>query len=160
VPLKTVRFDELLLQAHEEVQRRHPTCRIDLEFSEPAPGREGAPFNVMGNEALLLSAVLNVMENACKFSKDSHQPVTAMLTSLRDGVKLEVSDHGMGMSEADRQQVFVPFFRAETVRDVPGHGIGLPLTAKIMSLHNGAVQVESQLGEGTKVSLQIPAERL
>ncbi|QDA58875.1 sensor histidine kinase [Hymenobacter jejuensis] len=159
VPLKPVRFDELLLQAHEEVQRRHPTCRIDLEFGDPAPGRENAPYTVLGNEALLLSAVLNVMENACKFSKDSQQPVTAVLTSLRDYVQLEVSDHGMGMSEADRQQVFVPFFRAETVRDVPGHGIGLPLTAKIMSLHSGAIQVESQLGAGTKVSLRMPALR-
>ena len=65
-------------------------------------------------------------------------------------------DQGLGMSETDRQQVFVPFFRAEAVRNVPGHGIGLPLTSKIMELHGGRIQVESQLGRGTQVRLILP----
>jgi len=156
VPLTELRLDELLLQAHEEVQRRHPTCRVDLEFGDvPASVRQ--PFAVRGNEALLLSAFLNVLENACKFSAGSVAPVLASLTTTAGYVVLEVRDNGVGMSEADRQQVFVPFFRAEAIRTVPGHGIGLPLTAKIMALHGGAVRVESQLGEGTQVWLEWPA---
>ena len=156
VPLTTLRLDELLLQAHEEVQRRNPTCRVDLEFGD-VPAMIRHPFAVKGNEALLLSAFLNVLENACKFSKDSKQPIVASLTTTASRVFLEVRDHGVGMTEADRQQVFVPFFRAEAIRMVPGHGIGLPLTSKIMALHGGSVRVESELGEGTQVWLHWPA---
>ncbi len=156
VPLTMVRLDELLLQAHEEVQRRHHTCRVDLEFGD-VPAQVRQPFAVRGNEALLLSALLNVLENACKFSVGSEEPVLAVLSTTATSVVLEVRDHGVGMSEADRQQVFVPFFRAETMRAIPGHGIGLPLTAKIMSLHGGVVRVESQLHHGTQVWLEWPA---
>nr|WP_262904601.1 HAMP domain-containing sensor histidine kinase [Hymenobacter lucidus] len=154
VPLALVRLDELLLQAHEEVLRRQPTFRIDLEFGEPAA--DGGAFEVMGNEPLLLSAVLNVLENACKFSKDTHHPIMAILTCVGRQVQLQVVDEGVGMTEADRQQVFVPFFRAEAIRTVPGHGIGLPLTAKIMALHGGSIRVDSKLGVGTQVTLQLP----
>jgi signal transduction histidine kinase len=156
VPLTTLRLDELLLQAHEEVQRRHPTHRVDLEFGD-VPAQIQQPFAVRGNEALLLSAFLNVLENACKFSTGASKPVLASLTTTTQHVVLEVRDYGVGMNEADRQQVFVPFFRAEAIRTVPGHGIGLPLTAKIMSLHGGTVRVESQLGHGTQVMLEWPA---
>ncbi|SHK89298.1 sensor histidine kinase [Hymenobacter psychrotolerans] len=156
VPLTVLRLDELLLQAHEEVQRRNPTCRVDLEFGD-VPAMVRQPFAVRGNEALLLSAFLNVLENACKFSKHSAEPIVASLTSTATRVFLEVRDHGVGMTEADRQQVFVPFFRAEAIRTVPGHGIGLPLTSKIMALHGGTIRVESELGHGTQVWLHWPA---
>ncbi|WP_165903779.1 HAMP domain-containing sensor histidine kinase [Hymenobacter gummosus] len=153
VPLKPLHLDELLLQAHEEVQRRHPTCRIDLHFQLPA---EAPDPLVRGNEALLLSAILNVLENACKFSSGTEQPVVATLAALDGRISLEVRDQGVGMSEADRQQVFVPFFRADNARGVPGHGIGLPLTHKIMELHGGSIQVQSALGQGTTVTLELP----
>lgn len=156
VPLARVRVDELLLQAHEEMQRRQPTCRIDLAFKELLTEKQAAAFEVMGNEALLLVAILNILENACKFSHGSRQPVVATLSLTTSQVLLEVVDFGVGMSEADRRQVFVPFFRAEMVRNVPGHGIGLPLTSKIMTLHNGSVQVHSQLHAGTRVQLNWP----
>ncbi|WP_223284640.1 sensor histidine kinase [Hymenobacter qilianensis] len=156
ITLGLVRLDELLLQAHEEMQRRQPTCRIDLAFHENGKAEQDTVFEVRGNEALLLAAILNVLENACKFSRDSKKPIMATLSSNEKRVMLEVLDYGLGMNEADRQQVFVPFFRAETVRNVPGHGIGLPLTAKIMGLHCGSVQVESQLNIGTRVILEWP----
>jgi signal transduction histidine kinase len=156
VPLKPLHLDELLLQAHEEVQRRHPTCRIDLDFQLPP---EAPDPLVRGNEALLLSAALNVLENACKFSHGSEQPVMATLASHEGYIRLEVRDRGVGMSEADRQQVFVPFFRADNARGVPGHGIGLPLTHKIMELHGGSIRVQSTLGQGTTVTLELPKLR-
>ncbi|WP_019948331.1 sensor histidine kinase [Hymenobacter aerophilus] len=158
VPRTRLRLDELLLLAHEELHRRHPTRRIDLDFRE-APGTAGpAPFGVLGNEALVLVAFLNILENACKFTAAKPAaPIVATLTSGGGRVQLEVVDQGPGMSEADRRQVFVPFFRAEAVRTVPGHGIGLPLTAKIMELHGGRIAVASILEQGTRVLLDFPA---
>ncbi|WP_400191514.1 ATP-binding protein [Hymenobacter sp. B81] len=154
VPLTRLRFDELLLQAHDEVRRRHPTYRIDLDFQLP-PDLDPV---VEGNEPLLLVAMLNVLENACKFSRGAPRPVLASLSADARRLRLVVSDWGVGMAEADRLQVFVPFFRADNARGVPGHGIGLPLTNKIMELHGGAVHVSSQLGQGTQVMLELPRQ--
>ena len=151
VPMAPIGLDDLLLQAHEQLLRRHPTCRVDLDFGE------AESFVVRGNEALLLSAILNILDNACKFSQQNGGTVTATLARTRQHLSLLVSDEGPGLSAADLQQVFVPFFRAASARTVPGHGIGLPLAARIMALHGGTVRVESEPGQGTQVWLEWPA---
>jgi signal transduction histidine kinase len=154
VPMAEVRMDEVLLQAHEQILRRHPTCRVDLDFGDAA---EGSPsFAVRGNEPLLMAAVLNVLDNACKFSRGSGQPVTATLAAVGRRLTLLVADHGPGMAAADLDQVFLPFFRAASTRVIPGHGIGLPLTAQIMALHNGTVRLDSELGQGVEAWLELP----
>ena len=152
VPMTAVHLDELLLQAHEQLLRRHPTCRVDLDFGE------AESFLVHGNEALLMSAVLNILDNACKFSAGTGGTVTATLARTPGYLTLLVADEGPGLTPADLQQVFVPFFRAAAARAVPGHGIGLPLAARIMALHSGTVRVESELGQGTQVWLQWPGK--
>jgi len=152
VPMAPVHLDELLLLAHEQILRRYPTRRVDLEL-----GDEAAPA-VHGNEALLLAALLNVLDNACKYSAGATEPVLATLLPHGRRLRLLVQDHGSGLSAADLEQVFVPFFRAASVRALPGHGIGLPLTAQIMALHGGVVRVASEAGQGTKVWLEWPAQ--
>nr|WP_262895148.1 HAMP domain-containing sensor histidine kinase [Hymenobacter jeongseonensis] len=153
VPMAKVRLDELLLQAHEQLLRRHPTCRVDLDFGE---ADDSGAYVVRGNEALLLSAMLNVLDNACKFSAGNNGTVTATLARTGATLTLLVADEGPGLSGADLQQVFVPFFRAASARAVPGHGIGLPLAARIMALHGGVIRVESEVGQGTQVWLEWP----
>ncbi|RZK45431.1 MAG: ATP-binding protein, partial [Hymenobacter sp.] len=83
-------------------------------------------------------------------------PVLATLLPAAGHLRLLVQDHGPGLSPADLEQVFVPFFRAASVRGLPGHGIGLPLTAQIMALHGGVVRVASEPGQGTQVRLEWP----
>jgi signal transduction histidine kinase len=151
--MATVHLDEVLLQAHEQLLRRYPACRIDLDFGDVD---DRGWFAVRGNEALLLSAITNVLDNACKFSARWGDTVTASLSRVGSAVSLRVADEGLGLAPADLQQVFVPFFRAATARSVPGHGIGLPLAARIMALHGGTVRVESEPGRGTLVSMVWP----
>ena len=154
VPMTTVRLDELLLLAYEQVLRRYPTCRVDLELAE---ADDPGALSVRGNEALLLSAMLNILDNACKFSASTSGTVTATLAQRGQQLSLLVADEGPGLSADDLQQVFVPFFRTTAARAVPGHGIGLPLAARIMALHGGTVRVASELGKGTQVWLEWPA---
>ena len=154
VPMTAVRLDELLLLAHEQLLRRHPTSRVDLDFGE---ADDVGSFVVRGNETLLLAAVLNILDNACKFSKATGGTVTATLARTRTHLTLLVADQGPGLTAADLQQVFVPFFRTAAARAVPGHGIGLPLAARIMALHGGTVRLESAPGQGTQVWLEWPA---
>ena len=157
VPMALVRLDELLLQAHEQLLRRYSTCRVDLDLGE---SEDAGAFAVRGNEPLLLSAVLNVLDNACKFSAGTSGTITATLARTATGLTLLVADEGPGLSAADLQQVFVPFFRGASARAVPGHGIGLPLAARIMALHGGTMRLNSEAGLGTHVWLEWPLAQI
>ncbi|QHL86809.1 HAMP domain-containing protein [Nibribacter ruber] len=153
IPMAALQMDELVWQACTEAKKRSPAIMLDVQFENmPEDEKE---LQVWGNDALLLIAVVNVLENASKFSmKDAAISVTIEVQA--QDLILKVRDQGIGMTPEDVRKVFVPFFRAENVRDISGHGIGLPLAEKIIKLHRGSIQVNSQLNQGTEVVLSFP----
>jgi signal transduction histidine kinase len=114
---------------------------------------------IKGNEPLLLIALLNVLENAKKFSSEG-DAVQASIQVLDQEVVLTVSDKGRGIGPSDLKRVFVPFFRAENVRDIMGHGMGLPLAERVIKLHKGSIQIKSAIGKGTEVKIALPSQVL
>ncbi len=148
-----LRFDELALMARDQVMKRRPDAHIDIEFAELPDDSDR--LIVKGNEALLLIAMVNVIENAIKFSP-SGRSATVRIVLDKNSSMLVVKDRGLGITEEDLKHVFVPFFRAENVRDITGHGIGLPLTERILKLHRGTIAVHSKINEGTEVTLTLP----
>jgi len=155
IKLMPLRFDELVFQAAEEAKRRQPHALIDINFTKlPDDERK---LTCKGNEALLLIALINIFDNACKFSAVG-QLITGTIAAQRDNIILQVKDQGRGMTKEDLKKVFVPFWRADNVRDISGHGIGLPLAEKIIRLHEGTIQVNSKLAVGTEVTVSIPAQ--
>ena len=154
IKLERVRFDEIIYQASEETKKRHRQALIQVNF-ENLPENENKLI-CLANEPLLLIAVINVFENACKFSPaDGVIAATIKLTGSE--LQLVVQDQGVGIKDEDLKHVFVPFFRAENVRDISGHGIGLPLAEKIIKLHQGSIHVSSVLNIGTEVVITLPA---
>ena len=152
IKLEPLRFDEIVFQALEEAKKRQPHALIDFNFNDlPDDERK---LRVLGNEALLLIALLNIFENACKFSGPG-QHVTSTISVKNNFITLQVKDKGRGMTQEDLKKVFVPFWRADNVRDISGHGIGLPLAEKIIKLHKGSIQINSQLGIGTEVNITL-----
>lgn len=152
IKMSPLRLDELVWMATAEVQKRRPGTRIEVDF-EGLPEEE-EKLVVMGNEPLLLIALLNVFENAAKFS--GGQPVQISLIVCNQELDLKVTDKGRGIGPADLKHVFVPFFRADNVRDISGHGIGLPLAEKIIKLHRGSIHLRSVIGQGTTVTIKLP----
>lgn len=148
-----LRFDELVWMAHEQVLKRLPHAHININFAN-FPEDEDRLI-VKGNEALLLIAVVNVLENAIKFTPTG-QVVSALIDLRNDEVILEVTDQGLGIHEEDLKHVFVPFFRAENVRSITGHGIGLPLAERILKMHKGQITVSSKINQGTTVTIKLP----
>lgn len=153
IKLVPLRFDELIFQAVQEAKKRQPHAHIDINFDK-LPDDERL-LNCRGNESLLLIALLNIIENACKFSGQG-QPVTGTISLQKNFIRLQVIDQGRGMTQEDLKKVFVPFWRSENVRDISGHGIGLPLAEKIIRLHKGSIHINSKLGVGTEVIINIP----
>ncbi|WP_205503346.1 sensor histidine kinase [Rufibacter psychrotolerans] len=153
IPMTDLRVDELVWQACAEGRKRQPHMKVEVDFVNlPEDDNE---LMIRGNEALLLIATVNVLENAAKFSR-GEVIITVSIEVQARTLVLRIQDRGIGMAPEDVRKVFVPFFRAENVREISGHGIGLPLAEKIIQLHRGTIAVRSQLNEGTEVSITLP----
>ncbi|WP_181308136.1 HAMP domain-containing sensor histidine kinase [Rufibacter sp. XAAS-G3-1] len=153
VQMTDLRLDELIWQACAEARKRQPHMKVEVEYVNMPEDED--ELMIKGNEALLLIATVNVLENAAKFS-GNNPTITASIDVQPNSLLLRVSDRGIGMAPEDVRKVFVPFFRAESVRDISGHGIGLPLAEKIIQLHKGSISVHSQLNQGTEVTFTLP----
>ena len=149
--MTSVRIDETLWQARTDVLKLQPDYQIDINF-EALPENE-EELCITGSENLLRTAFINLMENGCKFSDGR---VEVLLSVLPDEISIKFTDKGIGIGERDIKNLTEPFFRADNARNVKGHGIGLSLTSKIVSLHRGRLVTESVLHSGTTFTVLLP----
>ncbi|MEA2383188.1 MAG: hypothetical protein QOH72_3159 [Solirubrobacteraceae bacterium] len=127
---------------------------VELTFEgEPVPP-------VRGDGDRLAQALDNLVSNAIKFTPEGGR-VVVRLTREGDSVVLEVSDTGIGISEADMQQLFQRFFRTQraTSAAIPGVGLGLTIAQAIVHGHEGRLSVQSLDGEGTTFRIELPLHR-
>ena len=142
---ETVRIDELLLDSRQTLIEANPTYNIQIQFNELPEDDEW--LEIFGNSTLLKTAFLNLMENACKFSDDLSVFVSLVCTA--NNLTLNFSDYGKGIPVKDQSLVFQPFYRSDNTASIKGYGIGLSLVERIIKLHNGTIQIESNLPRGT-----------
>ena len=132
-----------------DVYRPRLSDKDTLIFSETDSG-----VNVMGDPEQLYRAFSNVLDNSIKYSKDN---VNIELRTSRIGqnVKISVSDRGIGIRENEMHKLFDSFYRAEHSRNskTGGSGLGLAIVKEIIEKHSGTVELESDLGEGTTVTI-------
>lgn len=121
---------------------------------------EGDPDLVvaMGDPAEIDILVTNLVTNAMKYSPDD-SPVLLHLRREGECVVFTCEDHGMGISPTDRAQLFKEFFRSESpaVKALPGTGLGLTIVDRIVTRHEGRIEVDSVLGEGSTFRVYLPA---
>lgn len=112
----------------------------------------------LGESDELDKVVLNVLSNAVKYTPDG-RGVHVAVRADGDRVSLTVADEGIGISEADQQQLFTEFFRSTNPEAVaqPGTGLGLAIVQRIVQRHGGEVTVTSALGEGSTFVITLPA---
>src|SRR6185312_934092 len=98
----------------------------------------------------LYRAMTNLIENALHYTH-SQGRVTIRTFSEAGQVTIEVTDTGIGIDEADLAHVFEHFYRADKARatDTGGTGLGLAIVKKIVDLHDGTIEIESKLGQGS-----------
>lgn len=111
------------------------------------------PFIRVDVEALE-EALLNLLNNAVKYTGEKKR-ITLKASMQRGYIVLEVQDNGIGINPADRKRIFEKFYRADVLlsRKTEGSGLGLTIVKHIMDAHEGKIQVESELGVGSKFSL-------
>lgn len=114
-----------------------------------------------GDERVLLQVLNNVLSNAVKFTPDGGAVSVAAMRQEDSSIRIEVKDTGIGMSAKGVAKALRPFEQADGMhtRRHEGTGLGLYLCGKFMTLFGGTLDVESDVGKGTTVSLCFPPER-
>lgn len=144
-----------VVQGAEEVtkiyQARSKKNNIDiyLNIDDPIP-------EVYGDENRLRQVFVNIIDNAVKFS-NSNEDIYVRVYSDDIKVFVEVADKGIGISPKDLPKVKKKFYRGKTSRS--GSGIGLGISDEIIKLHHGSIDIQSQEGKGTTVTIAIPIEQ-
>lgn len=121
--------------------------------------------NTAGNPALqadrlhLLSVIFNLLDNALKYSREEPS-IQIELKEKDTAVEMQLTDNGIGIPEEYRDKIFDKFFRVPQgdTHNAKGYGLGLSYVAEVVRKHQGAIQVESQAGIGTRFIITIPKQ--
>jgi signal transduction histidine kinase len=124
------------------------TLRISLDENIP---------ELQANADALEQAILNLLANAMKYSGDARQIEMSLRRSGEEAL-IDITDHGLGISQEDQAKIFEKFYRVRSVETdrIAGTGLGLTLAHHIVEAHKGRVVVSSEMGFGSTFSVRIP----
>jgi PAS domain S-box-containing protein len=105
--------------------------------------------------SMLRSILLNMLSNAIKYS-NPEQLIHFRLLGQQEWLIFEVEDQGIGIPREDQPYLFDPFHRGSNVSTIPGTGLGLAIIKRLIDLHAGSIEVNSQVGEGTTLRVSLP----
>lgn len=119
--------------------------------------RPAEPMPLLGDPDALSHVLWNLLDNAVKYSGESRDVEVAVSTRDRQ-VALSVTDHGIGIPPAERVRVFARFTRGEEAirQGIRGTGIGLAIASHIVEAHRGKIDLESDLGKGSRFTVRLP----
>jgi two-component system sensor histidine kinase MprB len=142
---------DVVLRALERARRRAG----DVEFDPVL-----VPWTLAGDSTALERAVLNLLDNAAKWSPPGGRVRVQMRPLDEWSVVLEVADAGPGIADEDLPLVFERFYRAATSRTMPGSGLGLAIVRQVAVRHGGAVWAGRAPEGGALFAMRLPGHRL
>ncbi len=149
---QTIRIDEVIWEARSLAQKLNTTYRVIFDTNFMPDDEE--LLMLKGDEKLMLTAIKNLMENACKFSPNKQAHVRLAIADHQ--IEIEIKNEGKGIPASDLPFIFQPFFRGENTANAKGYGIGLSLVERIVHLHNGQISVKSELNGWTAFKVLLP----
>lgn len=147
-------LDSCVVMMDPEIEKKHLIVTAKKEISTPY---------IYFDATRITEIILNILSNAIKYTADGGR-IDCKLTqspNLDEGwiyQELSIQDNGIGMSEEFQKHVFDLFVRehSTTTSGIPGTGLGMGITKKLVDLMNGTITVQSKVGEGTTVTVKIP----
>lgn len=109
------------------------------------------------DKKILKNVLFNLLSNAIKYSEEG-KPIDCQMITIKGELKIEITDYGIGIPEAEQQHLFTPFFRAHNVENIQGTGLGLNIVKRYIDLMKGEVTFKSASGVGTTFYVSIPLE--
>lgn len=151
--LETLDLRAVVRASHSSVTGLLSSRQLTLHHDMPDD-----PVPVFGDSAYLERAVTNLLSNAIKFTQDGGTIITRVRPDHDGTCTLSVADTGIGIPEAEVQDVFQRFFRSSNVRAdaIQGTGLGLSIVRSIVERHHGHIDVHSSPGEGTTFTITLP----
>jgi signal transduction histidine kinase len=112
---------------------------------------------VKGDETLLSQAFENVVMNSVKYSS-ADSPILISTTTQGPVVRVAIEDRGRGIEASDLTRVREPYYRGAGSKGISGAGLGLFFVERIVEAHDGTICIESEVGKGTRVTIEIPRD--
>ena len=128
-----------------QIEAKQGTLDLDLQAEND---------EITADEVHMTNILFNLIDNANKYSPEKPE-IRVSTVNVPDGVKVQIQDKGQGMTKEQLSHIFEKFYRVSTgnVHDVKGFGLGLSYVKKMISLHQGKIDVWSQPGKGTTFEL-------
>jgi signal transduction histidine kinase len=118
---------------------------------------QGNDFRITADRDKIEQVFVNLIDNAVKYTESAGR-INISLLEQQDAITVTVEDNGIGIAKEDLDRVFERFYRVDKARsrELGGTGLGLGIAKHIVLAHNGKINIESQINEGTKVLVTLP----
>lgn len=163
--LDTVAQDEAIQLAQEVVDLQQTVAQIVRDTEGSALSKsiqvtavtDGTPYKINGDSLRLYHMILNLVDNAIKYSPDSTKVIVRTCYGP-EKLSIEVADQGPGIPEKDLPRVFDKFYRGiQEGLTTKGSGVGLSAVKGIVTAHQGTIRVENLLERGAQFTIELPA---
>jgi len=146
-----IRLDRQLRRVVVTAEPQWAAKRLNIHLDLPRT-------EIRGDEDLLNQVWLNILGNSIKFTPEGGE-IFIELKNGNGGIGVVFRDTGVGIGEEDLRRVFERFYKADKSRnrDAGGSGLGLAIVRRVVELHQGSVEIDSSPGEGTVVTVMLPA---
>lgn len=150
--LARYRLDDILWEIKEWIHRAYPSYEVEIHFDLDV---NPEAFSLMGDEPLMRAAILNLIDNGCKYSPD-HRVSVVVNTKFPNLITLLFINAGT-IDHREIRNIFNPFYRTMSSHQERGFGVGLSLAQNVVRLHKGSLYVSSAEGV-TQFTLQLPTD--
>lgn len=139
------RLDEQIRKSILLLENKWSTKNLELEVDLDE-------VIIKGNRGLINQIWINLIDNAIKFSPKNGS-IVIQLINHQDNCEFIIKDEGNGIKEEDQKRVFDKFYKGDKSRNAEGTGLGLSIVKRIVDLHDGTMELTSQIENGTKLSI-------
>jgi signal transduction histidine kinase len=164
--LDMVKFDNKELMLNMEVLNAEVPLKATLENLQSLINNwqikidykaQSADLPILGDRFYLETVFTNIIENAIKYGKENLK-LAIRINYDSKYISIRISDNGKGIMKADLEKVFERFYRSEksNQHNIKGHGLGLAFCKEIVELHGGSIKLNSEIGVGTEVYVNLP----
>lgn len=158
--LKLAKLDAEAIVLNKEIQSLNETIMESIDVFRDKAEEQKVTINFNGNEEVCLfhdrlwmeEALSNIIKNGIEHSKYGGE-INIEIGELPIYTKIMISDNGEGIREEDLPNIFKRFYKAKTSKKSDSIGIGLALAKSIIQLHDGVIEAQSKIGEGTKFTI-------
>lgn len=153
-------IDDEEIDLHVEIERVFTLLRHQADARQLVNACSQDAPQLRADRRAMRQVLINLVANAIKFTSAEGEISVDITRSADGGLCVSVQDDGIGIHASELERIFEPFGRAATHLAAEGTGLGLPLSRDLVELHDGTMKIKSSPGQGTRVDVLLPVERV